>query len=129
MGKTYDVKCSVCDYQEKFYIGIGKDDTNVAEEAMEILQAGGYGEEARLFCMQAENSEIECKRMLYRCRKCGNLETKVKIRIITDNISFSQPYYCTKCEKLMGQVKPADIKKQLCPKCGKEICVVSVGNF
>lgn len=93
------------------------------------INSGGYGEEALNFFSGTENSDIECKRMLYRCRKCGNLETKIKMRIITDNISYSQPYYCTECGKLMGQVKVADIKKQKCPKCGKEICVVSIQNF
>ena len=129
MGKIYNVKCFGCDYEEKFYIGVGQDDINMKEEVIQTIKNEGYGDDALNFFINAENSDIECKRMLYRCRKCGNLETKIKMRIITHNISFSQPYYCTECGKMMGQVKVADIKKQACPKCSKEVNVVSIQNF
>lgn len=129
MGKIYNVKCSGCDYEDKFYIGVGEDDFDIKNEVIKTIKNGGYGEEALHFFANAEISDIECKRMLYRCRKCGNLETKMKMRIVTNNISFSQPYYCTECGKMMGQVKVADIKKQVCPKCSEEISVTSIQNF
>ena len=129
MGKIYNVKCFECDYEEKFYIGVGEDDFKLKEEVIKTIKDGGYGEEALNFFVGVKNSDIECKRMLYHCKKCGNLEMKIKMRIVTSNISFSQPYYCSKCGKMMGQVKVADIKKQVCPKCSKEISVVNIQNF
>ena len=124
MGKGYEVKCSVCDYQESFYLGAGYNDKTMAAEAIQDLDEGFYGEEARNFALMFEQGLVEAKRMLYRCRKCGNIETRIKMRIITSGISYSQPYYCSKCNKLLGQVKESDIKKLACPKCGKTIQIV-----
>ena len=124
-----NIKCFECDYEKNFYIGVGKEDFELKEDMIKTIKDGGYGEEALHFFAVGENNDIECKRMLYRCRKCGNLETKIKMRIITCNVSFSQPYYCSECGKMMGQVKVADIKKQVCPKCNKEISVVNIQNF
>lgn len=124
VGKAYHVKCTECAYEETFYLGIGANDADMVREAIEDLSSGGYGEAALAFAMHYESGLVECQRMLYRCRKCGRLETRIKMRMIGEDMSFSQPYFCTACGKLLGQVKPADVKKQSCPRCGKPIEVV-----
>ena len=129
MGKAYHVRCTECAYEETFYLGVGANDRDLVQEVLDDLNNGGYGEEALAFATHYERGLVTCERMLYRCRKCGNLEPRVKMRIIGDDMSFSQPYFCSVCGKLMGQVKQADVKKQLCPRCAKPIEVVEVSKW
>lgn len=129
MGKAYHVKCTECAYDRTFYLGVGANDADLAQEAIEYLSSGGYGQEALEFATRYQNGLVECSRTLYRCRKCGNLEERIKTRIIGDDMSFSQPYFCSVCGKLMGQVKPADIKRQRCPLCGKPVTVVETFSW
>ncbi len=129
MGKAYQVKCTECNYEEKFFLGPGSNDANMTKEAKKDLRSGLYGEQAREFSILASYGKIQCQRTLYRCRQCGNLEPRIKMRIVTQTLHFSQPYFCSKCGKLMGQVRPSDIKKQHCPICGKPIQVVNISNW
>ena len=40
MGKAYHAKCTECAYDRTFYLGVGADDADLAQEAIEYLSSG-----------------------------------------------------------------------------------------
>jgi len=129
MGKAYKISCKECGYTDTFYLGTGRNDENAPAAVMKDILEGKYGEdEAKNALLYGD--KIKVQRELYRCRKCGNLEEHMKTQIYMESgMIDSLPYYCTKCGSLLGQVKASDIKKQMCPKCGKAIEVTETFNW
>ena len=129
MNRAYSVKCTACDYAETFYLGLGYNDKNIVSEAVFNIITGFYGEQAEKFAVQSSTCKIECERTLYRCWQCGNLETRIKLRILAEEASYLPPHFCSRCGRLAGQVKPDDIEKQLCPVCKNPIEITDVSPW
>jgi DNA-directed RNA polymerase subunit RPC12/RpoP len=131
MGKAYHVKCASCGYREVFALGAGAERKKMVDAAIEALNEGKYGEETQRFVDAHERGTIICERKLYRCRKCGNLEVRTKMRLAAADcpLSYSQEYYCGRCGKMMGQVKQADLRRLNCPACGRPLTLEKVTDW
>ncbi len=67
--------------------------------------------------VQKDDVSLDFSRELYRCRHCGDLHVTRRLRLVTEESSMSEPYYCPKCGERSSQVKRVHIASLNCPKC------------
>ena len=130
MGKAYHLCCTDCGWNEVFYLGSGRNDgPQQASEALDELLRSEYGETYRACLDAQDHSGIRIERVLYRCRHCGELQVRLQAQLRSEDLVISPAYYCIRCGKMLGKVRPHLIKKQPCPRCRGAISVSSVAEW
>ncbi len=156
MGISYEIKCTGCMFHRTLKSGAG-DDFNIFENVLKkyqidkkkqilrLLKKYGLKTKSRLKNPRYERNPFAEER-IYRCRKCGNIESQIYIRIsvpekwmfdnsknsksIPDgNILFRTINRCSRCDTRLRHYKD-EINSLECPDCKrKDIEIVLKKNW
>lgn len=122
---AYEMACEHCDYKETFRLGRQGDDSRLFSEILDDIRKGDVDPLILIDLVQGSEGELDFSRELYRCRHCGNLEVKNRLRLVSSDKTLSAPYNCSNCGERMTQVKRGQIASIDCPQCRKPLNLLS----
>lgn len=106
---------AACGYELDAQTGPIEANADAVREAVEHLEHSPFSESAQGLLQGAE--EVTLERAIYRCRACGAIHPILQARAIWGGVMVCPVYNCESCGKMLGKVKPADLKKLACPRC------------
>jgi predicted SprT family Zn-dependent metalloprotease len=118
---AYTLACSVCDFKDTYYLGRSGEDRLMFKEIIEEIRRGRIDPLIAIDLVQRDDCEIDFSRELYRCRSCGTLDVKRRVRLITKEHTLSAMYYCLECGERMSHVKRGHIASLDCPQCREQL--------
>ncbi len=118
---AYTLACPGCDFKETYYLGRSGEDRFMFKEIMEEIRRGKVDPAIAIDLVQRDDCEIDFSRELYRCRSCGTLDVKKRVRLITKDHTLSATYYCLECGERMSHVKRTHIASLDCPQCREQL--------
>lgn len=116
--KAYELECLTNqDYHETFYLGRNGEDSKLFNKIIDDVRYGRLDPVMYLDMVQEDEVALDFSRELYRCRHCGDLHVTRRLRLVTEDSSMSEPYYCPKCGERSSQVNRVHIASLNCPEC------------
>lgn len=122
---AYELACSDCPYRDTFFLGRQGDDHHIFKEILDEIRSGKIDPLILIDLVQSDQCELDFSRELYRCRNCGTLDVKNRLRLIREDKSLSSAYNCPSCGERMSLVKRNQIASIDCPDCRKPLNLVS----
>ena len=120
MGAGFSFMCEKCDYNLKFYQGVGFLYPMEAEKILTQMRQGKFGKRFMEAVSKAASPSVEFSRELYKCKNCGELREDLKIDLQDgDEVILSKRHLCGKCRKEMSLVK--SYRGLKCPKCKSKL--------
>ncbi|MGI6507701.1 MAG: hypothetical protein ACOX4A_04870 [Saccharofermentanales bacterium] len=121
---AYTLACPECDFKDTYYLGRSGEDRLMFKEIMEEIRSGRVDPAIAIDLVQRDDCEIDFSRELYRCRSCGTLDVKRRVRLVTKDHTLSAMYYCLECGERMSHVKRGNIASLDCPQCREPLSPV-----
>lgn len=118
---AYTLACPHCDFNDTYYLGRSGEDRFMFKEIVEEIRSGKVDPLIAIDLVQRNDCEIDFSRELYRCRSCGTLDVKRRVRLITEDHTLSAMYYCLECGERMSHVKRGHIASLDCPRCREQL--------
>ncbi|GEM_PF-808551 len=116
--KAYELECLTNhDFRETYYLGRNGEDSKLFNKIVADIRYGRLDPAMYLDLVQKDDVSLDFSRELYRCRHCGDLHVTRRLRLVTEESSMSEPYYCPRCGERSSQVKRVHIASLNCPKC------------
>ena len=122
---AYELDCPDCPYHETFFLGRQGDDHQIFKEILDEIRSGKIDPLILIDLVQSDQCELDFSRELYRCRNCGTLDVKNRLRLICEDRSLSSAYNCPVCGERMSLVKRNQIASIDCPDCRKPLNLIS----
>ncbi|HHW93867.1 MAG TPA: hypothetical protein GX734_05155 [Clostridiaceae bacterium] len=118
---AYTLECPDCNFKNTYYLGRSGEDRLLFKEIIEEIRAGRVDPLIAIDLVQRDDCEIDFSRELYRCRSCGTLDVKKRVRLITKDHTLSMMYYCLECGERMSHIKRGHIASLDCPRCHEQL--------
>lgn len=120
--KAYELECLANhDFHETYYLGRNGEDSKLFNKIVADIRYGRLDPAMYLDMVQKDDVSMDFSRELYRCRHCGDLHVTRRLRLVTEESSMSEPYYCPKCGERSSQVKRVHIASLNCPECHRPL--------
>ncbi|NLV98589.1 MAG: hypothetical protein GX034_02205 [Clostridiaceae bacterium] len=120
--KAYELECLTNhDFHETYYLGRNGEDSKLFNKIIADIRYGRLDPAMYLDLVQKDDACLDFSRELYRCRHCGDLHVTRRLRLVTEDSSMSEPYYCPKCGERSSYVKRVHIASLNCPKCHRPL--------
>ncbi len=120
--KAYELECLANhDFHETYYLGRNGEDSKLFNKIVADIRYGRLDPAMYIDMVQKDDVSMDFSRELYRCRHCGDLHVTRRLRLVTEESSMSEPYYCPKCGERSSQVKRVHIASLNCPECHKPL--------
>ncbi|NLW54607.1 MAG: hypothetical protein GXY99_06955 [Clostridiaceae bacterium] len=120
--KAYELECLANhDFHETYYLGRNGEDSKLFNKIVADIRYGRLDPAMYIDMVQKDDVSMDFSRELYRCRNCGDLHVTRRLRLVTEESSMSEPYYCPKCGERSSQVKRVHIASLNCPECHKPL--------
>lgn len=114
---AYALSCTACDFHKTYYLGRSGEDSLMFKEILEEIRLGKIDPLIVIDLVQRSDCELDFSRELYRCRSCGTLDVKQRLRLVTGDHTLSMTYNCPECGERMSHVKRSHIASLDCPDC------------
>ncbi len=116
---AYTLECpdTDCAFKNTYYLGRSGEDRLMFKEILEEIRLGRIDPLIAIDLVQRDDCEIDFSRELYRCRSCGTLDVKQRLRLVTEDHTLSMMYNCPECGERMSHVKRGHIASLDCPEC------------
>lgn len=118
---AYTLACPGCDFKDTYYLGRSGEDRLMFKEIMEEIRSGRIDPLIAIDLVQRDDCEIDFSRELYRCRACGTLDVKRRVRLVTSEHTLSTMYNCPECGERMSHIKRGNIASLDCPQCREQL--------
>ena len=139
MGSSFGIKCSECDYEKQFMLGIGMmySPSNLEDVDSEFSLLPGLIKSKKTLNLVSGLLKDKNGRLgefyghkLFTCLKCREFYERFSYQIDYDGGAFMPEYKCSKCKVPLSEVeylKSEDewnreviaLSNYACPKCGK----------
>ncbi|NLC40437.1 MAG: hypothetical protein GX763_05925 [Clostridiaceae bacterium] len=120
--KAYELECLANhDFHETYYLGRNGEDSKLFNKIVADIRYGRLDPAMYLDMVQKDDVSMDFSRELYRCRHCGDLHVTRRLRLVTEESSMSEPYYCPKCGERSSHVKRVHIASLNCPECHRPL--------
>jgi hypothetical protein len=120
--KAYELECLANhDFHETYYLGRNGEDSKLFNKIVADIRYGRLDPAMYIDMVQKDDVSMDFSRELYRCRHCGDLHVTRRLRLVTEESSMSEPYYCPKCGERSSQVKRVHIASLNCPECHRPL--------
>lgn len=143
MGSSYGIRCSECDYEKQFIIGVGMmySPGNLQDVDSEFSILPSLIKSKKTLNLVSEllkekNGRIseEYGHEVFVCSKCGEFYERFAYKVKYDGGVFVPEYKCTKCKAVLCEAQNIkidakvqregiDLSKYHCPKCGKNALI------
>ncbi|MGH4139462.1 hypothetical protein [Clostridium sp.] len=140
MGSSYGIRCTKCDYEKQFKIGIGMmyspDNLQDIDSEFSIFPSLIKSKKTLNLVralLNEKNGRIlgDCGHEIFVCPKCGEFYERFAYKVKYDGGVFVPEYKCNKCKAVLceaadvkkdaeGHRKGIDLSEFHCPKCGKK---------
>lgn len=140
MGSSYGIRCTECDYEKQFMIGVGMryspDNLQYVDSKFSLLPSLIRSKKTlslvrELIKEKKGRISKEYGHKIFVCNKCGEFYERFAYQVKYEGGFFVPEYKCTKCKAVLYEAE--DIKtdakehgeginlpKYHCPKCGKQ---------
>lgn len=120
--KTYELECITNqDFHETYYLGRNGEDNKLFNKIIDDIRHGRLDPAMYLDLVQKDDVALDFSRELYRCHHCGDLHVTRRLRLVTEDSTLSEPYYCPKCGERSSPVNRVHIASLNCPVCHRPL--------
>lgn len=122
MGKMIKMRCDKCDYEERLFLGCGKNSCN--QRIIEMTLKDNDLEEWHRLIDSGRIVSFQSENLLTECPQCNELQNLYQVTLIDDkNDRYVIKPVCKKCKTITKVIDNWEKAKISCPKCKKGVMI------